>query len=80
MRDLNPKVAADSQGTFRFKCPFLLMLVLSAIFNTFLKIKTSNKSIRLRMNPPTHSASYKKIHTFLKSLVDGHFYIVYFSL
>jgi len=42
MRDLNPKVAADGQGTFRFICPFLHLLILSAIFHTSLKIKTSN--------------------------------------
>ena len=33
------------------------------------------------MNPPTHSTSYKKIHLFLKSLLDGHFlYCLFFTL
>jgi len=40
MRDLNPKVADDSQGTFSLICPFLHLLILCAVFHTFLKIKT----------------------------------------
>jgi hypothetical protein len=43
MRDFNPKEAADSRGTVCFKCPLLHLLILSAVFHTFLKIKTLNK-------------------------------------
>jgi hypothetical protein len=43
MRDINPKVANDSQGTFRLICLFLHLLILCAVFHTFLKIKTWNK-------------------------------------
>jgi len=33
------------------------------------------------MNPSTRSASLKKIHVFLQSLVEGHFfYFIYFSV
>ena len=32
------------------------------------------------MNPSTHSASLKKIHLFLQSLVEGHFYFIKFSV
>jgi len=32
------------------------------------------------MNPSISSASLKKIHLFLRSLVKGHFYFVYFLL
>jgi len=35
-------------------------------------------SVRLRMNPSTHSASLQQIHLFLRSLVEGGFYFVYF--
>jgi hypothetical protein len=43
MRDLNPKVANDSQGTFSSIHPFLHLLILCALFHAFLKIKTLNK-------------------------------------
>jgi len=29
------------------------------------------------MNPSTHSASLKKIHLLLQSLVEGHFFILF---
>jgi hypothetical protein len=48
MRDLNPRAAADGQGSYCFKCPFLHLLVLSVVFLTFLKIKTSNKKYTLK--------------------------------
>ena len=80
MRDLNPKVAADDWGTLRFKFPFLHLLILSPVLHTFLKIKIWNKKYKLRMNTSTHSASFKKTHVFLKSLVEGHFFILYFSV
>jgi len=32
------------------------------------------------MKPSTRSASLKKIHLFLQSLVEGPFYFAYFSL
>jgi len=32
------------------------------------------------MNPSTRSASLKKIHLFLQSLVESHFYFIYFSV
>jgi hypothetical protein len=32
------------------------------------------------MNPSTHSASLKKIHLYLQSIVEGHFYFIYFSV
>jgi len=40
MKDFNPKVAADGQGTFCFKCSLMHLQILSAVFHTFLKIKT----------------------------------------
>jgi len=43
MRDLNPKVVADGWDTFCLKNPFLHLLILSAVFHAFLKIKTWNK-------------------------------------
>jgi hypothetical protein len=48
MGDLNPKAAADSRGSFRFKCPFLQVLILSVVFHTFLKRKASNKKYMLK--------------------------------
>jgi hypothetical protein len=48
MGDLNPKVAADGWGSSRFKCPFLHLLILFVVFNTFLKIKPSNKKNALK--------------------------------
>ena len=38
------------------------------------------KSAHLRMTPSTELASLKKIHLLFKSLVEYHFYFVYFSL
>jgi hypothetical protein len=60
MRNLNPKVAADGQGSFHFKQQFSHLLILSIVFHTFLKIKTSNKKYmlknesiyKLQENPP----------------------------
>ena len=46
-RDLNPKVAAHGQHTFRLKCLFLHLPILSAVFHAFLKIKTSNTKCTL---------------------------------
>jgi len=43
MRDFSLKIAADGQGGFCFKCLLLHLLILSAVFHVFLKIKTSNK-------------------------------------
>jgi hypothetical protein len=79
MGDLNPKVAAGGQGSFDFKCPFSHLLI-SIVFHTFLKIKTSNKkhtlknesiySLRkLQENPPT-----------FMQLSWSFFYFVSFSL
>jgi len=48
MRDLNPKVAADDQGTFHFHCPFLHLQILSIVFQTFLQFITSNKTYMLK--------------------------------
>jgi hypothetical protein len=48
MTDLNPKVAADGRGSFHFKCPFSHLMILSIVFQTFLKIKTSNKKYTLK--------------------------------
>jgi hypothetical protein len=53
-------MATDGRGSYRFKCPFSHVLILSSVFHTFLKIKTSNKNTRLRMNPSTRYASLKK--------------------
>jgi hypothetical protein len=53
MGDLNSKVAADSQGSLHFKCLFLHLLILSVVFHTFLKIKTSNTKYTL-MNRSIH--------------------------
>jgi len=47
MRDLNPKVAADGQGTFCCKCPFLQLLI-SFAFHTVLMLITLNKKSRLK--------------------------------
>jgi hypothetical protein len=65
MRDLNPKAAADSWGTFNFKWPFSRLLILSVVLHTFLKLITLIKSPHLRMNPTTCSTNLKKIHLFL---------------
>ena len=35
VKNLNPKVAADGRGTFRFKFLFLQLLILHTIFQTF---------------------------------------------
>jgi len=32
------------------------------------------------MNQSTRSASLKEIHVFLQSLIEDHFYFIYFSL
>jgi hypothetical protein len=48
MGDLNPKVATDGQGSFHFKCPFSHVLILSVVFHTFLKTRTSNKKYMLK--------------------------------
>ena len=77
-RDLNPEVVADGWGTFCFKCPFL-NLPLLVVFRTFFKLLTSNTKCTLRMNPSTCSRSLKKVHLFLQSLVECHFYFVYVS-
>jgi len=39
-RDLNPKVTADGQCSFPFKCPLFHPLILSSVFHALLKIKT----------------------------------------
>ena len=44
MGDLNPKVASDGRGTSHFQCPFLHLLILSAVFHTFLKLRADLKS------------------------------------
>ena len=68
--DLNCK----RQGPFHFKCPFLHPLILSIVFHTLLKVKKHHiKSTKLRMNPPTHSASFMTIHLLLCSLVNNNF-------
>jgi hypothetical protein len=48
MGDLNPKVATDGPGSFRFKCLFLHLLILAVIFHKILKIKTLNKKYTLK--------------------------------
>jgi hypothetical protein len=48
MGDLNPKVATDGWGSCHFKCPFLHLLILSVVFHTFLKLKTSHKKHTLK--------------------------------
>jgi hypothetical protein len=49
VRDLNPKIAADGQGTF---CSELLLshllILLCTVFHTFLKLFTSNKKYTLK--------------------------------
>jgi hypothetical protein len=42
MRDINAKIAADRQGTSRFKLLFLRLMILSVVFPTNLKLMTSN--------------------------------------
>jgi hypothetical protein len=42
MRDIKAKIAADRQGTSRFKWPFLRLMILSVVFPTNLKLMTSN--------------------------------------
>jgi hypothetical protein len=38
------------------------------------------KSTHLRMNPSTPYASWKKIHLFLHSLIEGHFLFCFFFI
>ena len=54
-------------------------LPLLVVFRTFFKLLTSNTKCTLRMNPSTCSRSLKKVHLFLQSLVECHFYFVYVS-
>jgi len=44
MRLLNPQTAADGQGSLHFKWPFLHLLILFLVFNTFLIPNISTKS------------------------------------
>jgi len=67
MRDVNPKVAADRQGTFYFKCLFLHLLIFCSVVHMFFKIKILNKKYTCK------NESLKKIHLFLQRLVEGHF-------
>jgi hypothetical protein len=39
---MNPIIAADGLF-FNFKCPCLCLLILSVVFDTFLKLKTLNE-------------------------------------
>jgi hypothetical protein len=73
MMDVNPKVVADRQGTFYFKCLFLHLLIFSSIVRMFFKIKILNKKHTCKNASITHSESLKKIHLFLQRLVEGHF-------
>jgi len=73
MRDLNPKVAADGQDTFRSELLLLHLLILSIAFRTFLKLFASNKKYTLK------NESIFPLCTFtenppLRCLVEGHFY------
>ena len=43
----NPIVVADRWYYFRFRCPFLHLFVLS-VFDTFLKVKSSNKKYPIK--------------------------------
>jgi len=49
VRDLNPKIAADGQGTFRSELLLShLLILLCTVFHTFLKLITSNKNYMLK--------------------------------
>ena len=64
MRDFNPKVAVDRRGTFCFKCPLLHLLTLSAVFHTFLKIKTLNSNANELISLPVRQFSIKSIYFY----------------
>lgn len=48
MRDLKSRVAANGRRSFHFKPPFLHFFILSTVFHTLLKIKTSNRKYMLQ--------------------------------
>jgi len=51
---------------------FALGDIIRCILYVFKDKKFEIKSTCLRMNPSTHSASWKKIHLFLQGLVEVH--------
>jgi len=48
MSDLKPRVAANGRHSFHFKHPFLHLLILSTVFHTLLKIKTSHRKYMIQ--------------------------------
>jgi hypothetical protein len=58
---------------------FALVDIICCISYLFEDKKFGIKSASLRMNPSTHSASWKKIHLFLQRLVGVHI-LVYLSV
>jgi len=57
---------------------FALGDIICCISYLFEDKKFGIKSARLRMNPSTHSASWKKIHLFLQGLVGVHVLVYLF--
>jgi len=57
------------QGTFHFKCPFLHLLILSAVFHMFLKMKTfSNKKYTLKNESTYLFSKFKENPPIIKKL------------
>jgi len=50
--------------------------IIRCISYIFKDKKLEMKSTHLRMNPRNCSASFKEIHLFLQSLVEGYFFIL----
>jgi len=80
MRDLNPKAATDGQGTFHFKCLFLDLLLLSAIFHTFLKIKILNKMYSFKNESNYLLRQFEENPPIFTHLSWSYFIFIYFSV
>jgi ABC-type uncharacterized transport system permease subunit len=57
---------------------FALGIIICHISYVFKDKKSDIKSTHLRMNPSSHSASWKKIHLFLQGLVEVHILLYLF--
>jgi len=74
-------VDSDGQVTFCPKYLFSPLLILSTVFHTLLRIKILNKKYTCKNESTTCSTGLKKIHLFVRSLVEGPFlYCLFFSL
>ena len=80
MENLKTNIAAEDRGSFHFKWPFIYLLTLSIVFNTFLNETLQIKCTCLRMTPSSHSIRFKNVHLMLHSLVYNNFFICSFSL